>query len=251
MKVLWVEWVGKTTTVGVRVGHKLNQQNLHPLKYRQQIPLKWEKRKGWILRTFQFKPKLFYVRTHCSFWSTKHQIEVSCDIVFLFREGWQKNFIFHSRFWSLRGWWGLSESIKKGKFVVKIFFSDYVEWSSENLWKMMSADVKANIISGGCILQIYFNSVFLLILVGIPSILILSIKNGGREVLLNRQNLLSMTKVICWQPLRVQLCILAVGGTFSFVSDGYKFAKDYEKENVTLILPNYKMYGLWENRKKW
>ena len=39
---------------------------------------------------------------------------------------------------------GLSESIKKGKFVTKIFFSDNVEWSSKMLWKMMSADVKAN-----------------------------------------------------------------------------------------------------------
>ena len=40
---------------------------------------------------------------------------------------------------------GLSESVKKGKFVTKIFFSHNVEWSSTNLWKMMSADVKANI----------------------------------------------------------------------------------------------------------
>ena len=39
---------------------------------------------------------------------------------------------------------GLSESIKRGKFVTKIFFSDNVEWSSKNLWKMVSAGVKAN-----------------------------------------------------------------------------------------------------------
>ena len=39
---------------------------------------------------------------------------------------------------------GLSEAVKKGKFVMKIFFSDNVEWSSKNLWKMISADVKAN-----------------------------------------------------------------------------------------------------------
>ena len=34
-----------------------------------------------------------------------------------------------SRFWLLRGWeggGGLSESVKKGKFVMKIFFSDNV-----------------------------------------------------------------------------------------------------------------------------
>ena len=51
-------------------------------------------------------------------------------------------------FWLLREWWfeggGLSESGKKETFVMKIFFSDNVEWSSENLWKMISADVKAN-----------------------------------------------------------------------------------------------------------
>ena len=39
----------------------------------------------------------------------------------------------------------MSESVKKGQFVTKIFFSDNnIKWSSENLWKMISADVKAN-----------------------------------------------------------------------------------------------------------
>ena len=38
---------------------------------------------------------------------------------------------------------GLSEPVGKGKLVPKIFFSDNVEWSSKNLWKI-SADVKAN-----------------------------------------------------------------------------------------------------------
>ena len=38
----------------------------------------------------------------------------------------------------------MTESFKKGKFVMKFFFSDNVEWSSENVWKMTSADVKAN-----------------------------------------------------------------------------------------------------------
>ena len=36
-----------------------------------------------------------------------------------------------------------SKSVKKGKFVTKIFFPDNAEWSSNNLWKMMSADTKA------------------------------------------------------------------------------------------------------------
>ena len=28
--------------------------------------------------------------------------------------------------------------------MMKVFFSDNVEWSSESLWKMVSADVKTN-----------------------------------------------------------------------------------------------------------
>ena len=43
---------------------------------------------------------------------------------------------------------GLSESIKKGKFVKKKFFSDNIEWSSKNLWKICegySPGVKANV----------------------------------------------------------------------------------------------------------
>ena len=40
----------------------------------------------------------------------------------------------------------LSESIKKRKIRDKnIFFSDNIEWGSRNMWKMMSADVKANV----------------------------------------------------------------------------------------------------------
>ena len=40
---------------------------------------------------------------------------------------------------------GLSESIYyKRKFVTKIFFSDNAEWSLQNLWKMIFADIKAN-----------------------------------------------------------------------------------------------------------
>ena len=40
---------------------------------------------------------------------------------------------------------GLSEFVKKWKFLTKIFFSDNFEWSSKNLWKMISADVIYNI----------------------------------------------------------------------------------------------------------
>ena len=40
----------------------------------------------------------------------------------------------------------LSESIKKRKIRDKnIFFSDNIDWGSRNMWKMMSADVKANV----------------------------------------------------------------------------------------------------------
>ena len=37
---------------------------------------------------------------------------------------------------------GVSEFVKKRKFVPKIYFSDNVEWSSKSFWKMISAGVK-------------------------------------------------------------------------------------------------------------
>ena len=57
-----------------------------------------------------------------------------------------KNFCHAQRILAVKevGVGGLSESVKKGKFVTKIFFSDNVEWSSKILWKMISADVQAN-----------------------------------------------------------------------------------------------------------
>ena len=69
-----------------------------------------------------------------------------CKSPFWLREHWQKTFVTHSGFWPLRGWGGggLSESVKKGKFLTKISFSVNVEWSSKKLWKMILADVKAN-----------------------------------------------------------------------------------------------------------
>ena len=42
--------------------------------------------------------------------------------MFMLREHRQKTFNTLSGFWPFRGWRGLSESVKKGKFVTKIFF---------------------------------------------------------------------------------------------------------------------------------
>ena len=71
----------------------------------------------------------------------------SLSLVGEIREHQQKTFVRLSGFWQLRsgGGEGKVNLLKKGKFVTKIFFSYNVEWSSKNLWKMMSADVKANI----------------------------------------------------------------------------------------------------------
>ena len=48
---------------------------------------------------------------------------------------------------------------------MKIFLTDNTEWSSKNLWKMISADVKAkktirNKRSGGSVLQIFIRRNF-------------------------------------------------------------------------------------------
>ena len=53
-----------------------------------------------------------------------------------------------SRFWLLvegggAGGHALSEFVKN-KICYKNLFSDNAEWSFKNLWKMMTADVKAN-----------------------------------------------------------------------------------------------------------
>ena len=116
---------------------------------------------------------------------------------------------------------GVPESIKKGKFVTKISFSDNVEWSSKNLWKMISADVKANKNNNKQkIWWLYLTNfykrylqnlkynvkrvcILRLILFGILSILILSVKYRGGGGLLNGQNLLSVAKVICRQSLKI------------------------------------------------
>ena len=49
-----------------------------------------------------------------------------------------------SRFWLPRGWVAFSESVKKGKFVTKIFFFLFFS-ENENFWKMIPADVKTYI----------------------------------------------------------------------------------------------------------
>ena len=116
---------------------------------------------------------------------------------------------------------------KQGKFVTKIFLADNVEWSSKNLWKMSAAndvktstkqqeikDLVAHLINfytritfkTWSICNVNSRCIFQLILVGILSILILSVKNrrGPGWFLLNGKNLLDdkrMTKIICWQAL--------------------------------------------------
>ena len=58
-----------------------------------------------------------------------------------------KTFVKLSALWLLKGGgWGFQWiSVKEGKFVTKIFLADNFEWSSKNLWKMMSADVTTSI----------------------------------------------------------------------------------------------------------
>ena len=86
--------------------------------------------------------------------------------------------------------------LKKVKIVAKIFFSDNVEWSLRNFWKIVSSDVKPNVklqeikelfpVSFKFLYEVPTKSeiqckkgIFHLILVSIPSSLILSVKNRG------------------------------------------------------------------------
>ena len=109
----------------------------------------------------------------------------------------------------------LIEFIKKRKFMTKIFFSDNVEENSKNLWKMMSADVKANmkqheikdlvtyltILCKKYLQNLKYNvnrgCIFHLILGGIPSTLILPIKNRGVRGFLNWQDDSPKWHLIC------------------------------------------------------
>ena len=83
--------------------------------------------------------------------------------------------------------------------------------ASKSLWKMISADVKTNKNNKKkkiwWLYLTHFYKTYLQnlkqILVGILSILILSVKNRGKVgFLLNGQNPLSVTKVICRQSLK-------------------------------------------------
>ena len=69
------------------------------------------------------------------------------------REHWEKTLImqlfiyyyYYYYFFGGGGGGGLSESVKEKKFVMKIFFSDNVKWSSKMLWKKIFTDVKINV----------------------------------------------------------------------------------------------------------
>ena len=68
-----------------------------------------------------------------------------------------------------------------------IFFTDTVEWSSKNLWKMISADVKANK-NGNWFWLVFFPFWHCLLRI-------------GAGFFAKGQNLSSMTKVICRQSV--------------------------------------------------
>ena len=55
---------------------------------------------------------------------------------------------------------GVSEFVKKRKFVPKIYSSDNVEWSSKSFWKMISAGVKYMHIAPKYTLSYLFNTFF-------------------------------------------------------------------------------------------
>ena len=132
----------------------------------------------------------------------------------------------------IKGVEGLSKSVKKGTFVTKILFPDIVERSSKNLRKVIPANKNKNIwwlyltnFHKKYLQNLKCNNVkkvciFHLILVGILSILPLSIKNRGGS--LNGQNLLSVTKVICRQSLTIILMIFTKNFLFDFICVFYQ-----------------------------
>ena len=64
---------------------------------------------------------------------------------FVGREHQQKTFVTFSRFLPLREWEGFEFESVKRKISDENLFSDNAERSSKSLWKMISADVKANV----------------------------------------------------------------------------------------------------------
>ena len=72
-----------------------------------------------------------------------HSFSTLFFTIFSIRQHHQKTFVRLSIFRLLKGLWGPSDSVEKENFWWKFFFSDIVEWSSKDLWKMIPADVKA------------------------------------------------------------------------------------------------------------
>ena len=127
----------------------------------------WNTIKSMILPWFSRFLKIFKI-VWCLTWPliaksifSKFCIKFWKILFWWLREYQQKKFIMLSRFWMLRGWGrGLSESIKKGKFVTKILFQIILKTTFKH-------------VKNACI--------FHLILIAILSILILSVKNSGQE----------------------------------------------------------------------
>ena len=61
-----------------------------------------------------------------------------------FREHWQNILVTICGFCLFKAVEGLSDFVRKEKFVTKIFLSDIAEWSLKNLWKIISVNVKVN-----------------------------------------------------------------------------------------------------------
>ena len=115
----------------------------------------------------------------------------------------QKKFVTFSKFWLLTF---LGESVKKGKFIMKIFFQMMLNevLKSCKKWCLLSwCKTARNKRTGSCILclqnlkcSVKQARIFHLILIGIPSSSILSIKNngGGGFYLMDK---------ICWVWLKL------------------------------------------------
>ena len=141
------------------------------------------------------------------------------------REHRQKNFVTLSGFWPLRGWKGGGKGVwlnplRKGNSWRKSFFQIMPNEALKicKKWYLLMENlikITKNKRSSDCILQFVIRSsylqnlkysvkrtcIFLLILVGILSILILFVKNRGVEGFwLNGHNPLSVMKVTCRSP---------------------------------------------------
>ena len=153
----------------------------------------------------------------------------------------------------IKGVEGLSKSVKKGTFVTKILFPDIVERSSKNLRKVIPANKNKRIwwlyltnFHKKCLQNLKYNlkkvCIFHLILVGILSILPLSIKYRGGS--LNGQNLLSVTKVICRQSLTIILMIFTKNFLFDFICVFYQilFKRKYGLISASVSEDSFEYY---------